>query len=45
MYQDWISGLPDLSWMDRYIPKNEEWDSIRDSLSSFRDRVTNMEIG
>lgn len=45
MYQEWVDALPDLSWIGKYKPNNEDWESIRLSLLSVRDKLSSFTIG
>lgn len=43
-YQQWKDSLPDISWLDSYLPSTETVDSFRESMISIADRVKEIEI-
>ncbi|XP_065217701.1 dynamin-like 120 kDa protein, mitochondrial isoform X2 [Planococcus citri] len=43
-YREWKSALPDLSWMDKYMPQNEDWETMRVSFLSIRDKIKELEL-
>ncbi|PSN33964.1 hypothetical protein C0J52_19641 [Blattella germanica] len=45
-YEQWKENLPDLKWLDEYLPKSDQWNSFRGSLLEIKDKVKdNIEIG
>ncbi|XP_014281304.1 dynamin-like GTPase OPA1, mitochondrial isoform X2 [Halyomorpha halys] len=43
-YQAWKDSLPDLSWLDTYLPSTKTVDSFRESMISLTERVKDIEI-
>ncbi|XP_073976577.1 opa1 mitochondrial dynamin like GTPase isoform X7 [Rhodnius prolixus] len=44
-YQDWKQSLPDISWLESYMPSSETLDSFRGKMITFKDKVADIEIG
>ncbi|CAG2053215.1 unnamed protein product [Timema podura] len=38
-YERWKEAMPDMTWLDNYLPDSEKWDSFRGSLMSMSDKV------
>nr|CAD7392786.1 unnamed protein product [Timema cristinae] len=38
-YERWKEAMPDMAWLDNYLPDSEKWDSFRGSLMSMSDKV------
>ncbi|XP_067005370.2 dynamin-like GTPase OPA1, mitochondrial isoform X2 [Anabrus simplex] len=44
-YEQWKENLPDMKWLDEYLPDTEQWNSLRSSFMDMREKVSNsMEI-
>ncbi|XP_073976572.1 opa1 mitochondrial dynamin like GTPase isoform X3 [Rhodnius prolixus] len=43
-YQDWKQSLPDISWLESYMPSSETLDSFRGKMITFKDKVADIEI-
>ncbi|XP_069692141.1 dynamin-like GTPase OPA1, mitochondrial isoform X3 [Periplaneta americana] len=44
-YEQWKDSLPDMKWLDEYLPDSEQWNSFRGSLLEMKDKVKdNIEI-
>lgn len=45
-YDRWKESMPDMKWMNDYLPDTEQWDSFRGSLVGMKDKIKdNIEIG
>lgn len=44
-YQELLDLLPDLSWMDTILTKNDQVTSIQNSLKSIFDSLKNIDLG
>nr|CAD7587495.1 unnamed protein product [Timema genevievae] len=38
-YERWKEAMPDMTWLDNYLPDSEKWDSFRGSLMSMSDKI------
>ncbi|GLH01491.1 Dynamin-like 120 kDa protein, mitochondrial [Gryllus bimaculatus] len=44
-YEQWKENLPDMKWLDEYIPDTEQWNALRTSLMDIKDKIVdNVEI-
>jgi optic atrophy protein 1 len=44
-YDRWKESLPDMKWLNDYLPDTEQWDSFRGSLLGVKDKIKdNIEI-
>lgn len=44
-YQEFLDSLPDLSWLEDILPKNEQVNSVQKSLKSIFDSLKNIDLG
>ncbi|XP_033332567.2 opa1 mitochondrial dynamin like GTPase isoform X2 [Megalopta genalis] len=40
-YEQWKEVLPDMSWLDDFLPKNKEWQNFRGTLMTVKDSIAN----
>ncbi|XP_078044320.1 opa1 mitochondrial dynamin like GTPase isoform X2 [Augochlora pura] len=40
-YEQWKEVLPDMSWLDSFMPDNKEWQNLRGTLMTVKDTIAN----
>ncbi|KAJ8668085.1 hypothetical protein QAD02_009748 [Eretmocerus hayati] len=38
-YEEWKNGLPDMTWIEELIPKDQQWKELRSSLMTIKNAV------
>ncbi|KAJ9575639.1 hypothetical protein L9F63_007500, partial [Diploptera punctata] len=43
-YEQWKENLPDMTWIDEYLPKSEQWTAFRGTLMDIKDRMITLNL-